>query len=226
MPFDFTGRTIAVSGAASGIGFATASYLYANGASLSLTDVRKEALEAALSLLLNPSDKEQSKDLVTKSADRSTLPKPGADTHESTLVYDDGRILAMTVNVANSSQVNNWIESTVKKFGKLDGAANMAGVSSRAAGIHPITEVSDEDWQFGIDINLTGTFYSMRAQLRAMEACGVKSGSIVNASSIYGIEGKACSTDYAAAKHGVIGLTRSVAKEFGGKGFRVNCVAP
>src|SRR5205823_11343081 len=86
---------------------------------------------------------------------------------------------------------------------------------------------SDEDWLSNIDINLNGTFYSMRAELRIMEkSTGKVNGSIVNASSIYGIQGKACSSDYAAAKHGVVGLTRSVAKEFGGKGIRVNCVAP
>lgn len=222
MPFDFAGKVIAITGAASGIGFATAQHLYSCGANLSLTDVRKEALEAAIDILLG----EPSEDLKAKSADRKTLPNPGGQEMQSALVYSDARILAATTNVASSSQVNDWIEQTVQKFGKLDGAANMAGVSSRAAGIHPITEVSDEDWQFMIDINLTGVFYCMRAELRAMEKCGTAKGSIVNASSIYGIEGKACSTDYSAAKHGVVGLTRSVAKEFGGKGIRVNCVAP
>ncbi|PSN74352.1 NAD(P)-binding protein [Corynespora cassiicola Philippines] len=231
MPFDFSGKVIAISGAASGIGFATAKYLYAAGASLSLTDVRKEALEAAVTRLAKAPSPASDKELEIQSADRSTLPggenaKPGG----GVLVYEDERIIAMTANVAISKQVDAWIHKTVEKFGWLDGAANMAGVASRAAGIHDITTVSDEDWLSNIDINLNGTFYSMRAQLRAMQSCGVgkqgKCGSIVNASSIYGIEGKACSADYSAAKHGVVGLTRSVAKEFGGKGIRVNCVAP
>ncbi|KAF2657159.1 NAD(P)-binding protein [Lophiostoma macrostomum CBS 122681] len=192
MPFDFKDKVIAISGAASGIGFATAEYLYQAGAILSLSDARSDALVAAVERILHQED----------------------------------RILAMKVNVASSAQVNSWISQTVESFQRLDGAANMAGVSSRAVGIHPITEVSDEDWQFNIDINLSGVFYCMRAQLQAMQKCGTERGSIVNASSIYGIAGKACSTDYSAAKHGVVGLTRSVAKEFGGKGIRVNCVAP
>lgn len=226
MPFDFTGKVIAISGAASGIGFATAQYLYSTGASLSLTDIRKEALQASIGRLLNSPSPAEDAELKIQSADRSTLPKPGSKDADSATVFENERIIAITANVSSSVQVDSWIQSTLTKFGRLHGAANMAGVSSRAAGIHPITEVSDEDWQFMIDINLTGVFYCMRAQLRAMEESKVEKGAIVNASSIYGIEGKACSTDYAAAKHGVVGLTRSVAKEFGGKGIRANCVAP
>ncbi|KAF2245902.1 NAD(P)-binding protein [Trematosphaeria pertusa] len=233
MPFDFTGKIIAVSGAASGIGFATAQYLYSAGASLSLTDVREDALKAATERLVTAPSPTTDKQLQAKSADRSTLPGAvNAKPDSSTIVHDAPRLLAMTANVANSAHVDAWIARTVEKFAKLDGAANMAGVSSRAAGVHPITEVSDEDWAFNIDINLTGTFYCMRAQLRAVQTSSAGSGngktnaSIVNASSIYGIQGKACSADYSAAKHGVVGLTRSVAKEFGGKGIRVNCVAP
>jgi NAD(P)-dependent dehydrogenase (short-subunit alcohol dehydrogenase family) len=233
MPFDFTGKVIAISGAASGIGFATAEYLYRAGASLSLSDARSDALVAAIERLKTPVDNQQSEKyakLKDVSADRSTLPTPQARPKmtetESDVLCTEERILAMRVNVASSTQVNSWIARTVDSFKRLDGAANMAGVSSRAAGVHPITEVSDEDWQFNIDINLSGTFYCMRAQLQAMEKCRMKKGSIVNASSIYGISGKAYSTDYSAAKHGIVGLTRSVAKEFGGKGINVNCVAP
>ncbi|KAF2111993.1 hypothetical protein BDV96DRAFT_580962 [Lophiotrema nucula] len=223
MPFDFSGKVLAVTGAASGIGFATAQQLYSSGASLSLTDVRKEALEAAIARLVDDRDDTSTE---AQQADRNSLPKPGNAAKDSTIVFESDRILAMTANVASSQAVDSWIAKTIEKFGQLDGAANMAGVTSRAMGIHPITEVSDEDWDFGISINLTGTFYCMRAELRAMEKVGCQKGSIVNASSIYGISGKACSTDYSAAKHGVIGLTRSTAKEFGGKGIRVNCVAP
>lgn len=228
MPFDFTGKVVAVSGAASGIGFATAQYLYTAGASLSITDVRKEALEAAIQRLVSAPSPSADKELEVKSGDRSTLlGNANAKPDVSEIVHEDDRLLAMTTNIAKSVQVDAWIGKTMEKFGRLYGAANMAGVSSKAAGVHPITEVSDEDWLFNIDINLNGTFYSMRAQLRAMEKSIDKTkGSIVNASSIYGISGKGCSSDYAAAKHGVVGLTRSVAKEFGGKGIRVNCVAP
>lgn len=228
MPFDFSRQVITISGAASGIGFATAQYLYSAGALLSLVDVRKEALEAAIQRLIASLSATADKELEVKSADRSTLPgNTNARAVSSEVIYEDPRVIAITANVANSAQVDAWIDHTIQKFGQLNGAANMAGVSSKAAGIRPITEVSDADWLFNIDINLNGTFYCMRAQLRAMvTSAGVAKGSIVNASSIYGIQGKACSSDYSAAKHGVVGLTRSVAKEFGGKGIRVNCVAP
>lgn len=109
--------------------------------------------------------------------------------------------------------------------------ANMAGVTSRAAGKLNMSELTDQEWDFMISVNLTGVFYAMRAQIKAMEQLAKGSsetfkGSIVNASSIYGIEGKAKSSDYSTAKHGVVGLSRSVAKEVGGNGIRVNCIAP
>ncbi|ORY15016.1 hypothetical protein BCR34DRAFT_478639, partial [Clohesyomyces aquaticus] len=110
----------------------------------------------------------------------------------------------------------------------LDGAANMAGVTSRGARIKDLSEFTDEEWGFIMGVNLTGAFYAMRAQIKEMEAGGVVhvGTSIVNAGSIYGIEGKAKSSDYSATKHGVVGLSRIAAKEVGGKHIRVNCVAP
>lgn len=228
MPFDFTGKVIAITGAASGIGFATAQLLYTSGATLSLSDARSDALLASVKRLTT-SDQDDAQ-LKATAEDRSTLPIPtsisNASSSNSDVLYQDDKILAIAVNVASSSQVDSWISQTVSKFGRLDGAANMAGVASRAAGINAITEISDEDWAFMMDVNLNGVFYCMRAQLRAMQNCGVESGSIVNASSIYGVEGKAFSSDYSTSKHGVVGLTRSAAKEFGGKGIRVNAVAP
>lgn len=69
------------------------------------------------------------------------------------------------VDVRNSQSVDAWITSTVAKFGRLDGAVNMAGVITPAT---PITEVRDEDWNFSFDVNARGVFYCVRAQLRAM----------------------------------------------------------
>ncbi|KAF2423489.1 NAD(P)-binding protein [Tothia fuscella] len=190
MPADFTNHVIAVSGAASGIGFATAQYLYSLGATLSLTDIRQDALDAAIPLL--------------------TAKKYGE------------RVLAVATDVRKSKQVDNWIEQTVKVFGRLDGAANLAGVVGRGIGTEPLTKLSDEAWSFVVDINLTGVFYAVRAQLRVM----TKGASIVNAASTAGIEGGKFNADYTASKHGVVGLTRSAAKEAGDHGIRVNAVAP
>lgn len=73
------------------------------------------------------------------------------------------------VDVRHSGQVESWIQSTVQKLGKLDGAVNMAGVISPAT---PITETTDETWNFNFAVNSTGLFYCLRAQLKAMGAGG------------------------------------------------------
>lgn len=129
------------------------------------------------------------------------------------------------IDVRKSKEVDSWIDKTVSKFGALDGAANLAGVVGKHIGIHSITDLSDEEWSFVMDINITGVFYALRAQLRAMQALG-NGGSIVNAASTAGIEGNAKNANYSAAKHGVIGLSRSAAKEVGEFGIRVNAIAP
>jgi len=87
---------------------------------------------------------------------------------------------------------------------------------------HGIADLSNEEWDFLIRVNLTGVFYCMRAELRAMTGPG----SIVNAASVAGLEGYANNANYTASKHGVVGLTRSGAKEVGQKNIRVNAVAP
>jgi NAD(P)-dependent dehydrogenase (short-subunit alcohol dehydrogenase family) len=87
---------------------------------------------------------------------------------------------------------------------------------------HGIADLSNEEWDFLIRVNLTGVFYCMRAELRVMTGPG----SVVNAASVAGLEGYANNANYTASKHGVVGLTRSGAKEVGQKNIRVNAVAP
>lgn len=73
--------------------------------------------------------------------------------------------IATTVDVRKSAEVNSWIAKTVEKFGKLDGAANWAGVIR----VNPTVDMTDEDWNFVMDVNSTGVFNCIRAQLRVMK---------------------------------------------------------
>lgn len=131
-------------------------------------------------------------------------------------------ILTTQVDVRNAAQVRDWMKQTVDKFGRLDGAANVAGTQGRRIGSYAgIKEQEEDDWDFIIATNLTGTMHCMREELKLLS----EGGSIVNASSIAGVSGWA-SAAYAASKHGIIGLTRVAAKEEGKRGIRVNAVAP
>jgi NAD(P)-dependent dehydrogenase (short-subunit alcohol dehydrogenase family) len=189
-----TEKVIVVTGAASGMGLATSIGLFVRGANLSISDISEEGLDKAVSAI---------KAAVTS--------QPTSNT-----------IITTMVDIRDSDQVDRWIAKTVKHFGRLDGAANVAGVIGKNYGVHTITELSNEEWDFIHGTNLTGLFYCMRAELRAME----NGGSLVNCSSVTGLEGHAKNAAYSASKHGVIGLTRSAANEVGDRGIRVNVIAP
>lgn len=132
-------------------------------------------------------------------------------------------VLATVVDVRNETAVNSWISATVQKFGRLDGAANLAGVLPKTFNTGTVEDQQTEDWNFVLAINLTGMMYCMRAQLQNMN----EKGSIVNASSVAGLIGFANCASYGASKYGVIGLTKCAAKEVGpSRGIRVNCIAP
>ncbi len=97
---------------------------------------------------------------------------------------------------------------------------NNAGISQ----IKLFTELTDEDWEKMIGVNLSGVFYTSRAAAKHM--IRRKEGCIVNISSVWGVYGASCEVHYSAAKAGVIGLTKALAKELGPSGIRVNCIAP
>ncbi|OTA07802.1 short chain dehydrogenase/reductase [Trichoderma parareesei] len=126
------------------------------------------------------------------------------------------------VDVSKRKEVDAWIESIIKEYGRLDGAANVAGVIGKFHGVSPVSELDDDEWDRIIGVNLTGTMYCMRAELRNI----VDRGSIVNVSSIHGLKGFARHGAYDASKHGIVGLTRAAALENGEREIRVNSVAP
>ncbi|KAL8832583.1 MAG: hypothetical protein Q9170_004827 [Blastenia crenularia] len=198
-------RLVVVTGAASGIGLSIADLLFSHGALLSLADVNENALAACCAQ-------------VTK--------KHGQDRDSSAT-----RILTTVVDVRTATSVNAWISKTVAHFQKpIAGAANMAGVIGKnvAREEGAIRNLLDEEFEFVMDVNCKGIFNCLRAQLPAMQTGlgGRGGGSIVNASSMAGTVGVPLNAPYVASKHAVAGLTRTAAKEEGGRGIRVNAIAP
>ncbi|KAF9884780.1 hypothetical protein FE257_001270 [Aspergillus nanangensis] len=126
------------------------------------------------------------------------------------------------VDVANRQEVESWIAEIKDKYGRLDGAANVAGVIGKDHGIKSVADLDDDEWHRILGVNLTGLMYCLRAELNNIS----EGGSIVNMASIHATTGVANHGAYAASKHGVLGLTRAAAKENGHREVRVNAVAP
>ena len=149
----------------------------------------------------------------------ATLEKAVSEIKAATLGVE---VIGTVVDVSKHDSVDSWIAETVKHFGRLDGAANVAGVEGKNGVFADFVDMKNEEWDFIISINLTGVMYCLRAELRVME----KGAAIVNVASIAGLMGRPGIGAYSASKHGVVGMTRGAAKEVGKRGIRVNGIAP
>jgi len=136
-------------------------------------------------------------------------------------VTPNAEVLLVTANVADEEQVQKYVNQTVETFGRIDGFFNNAGIEGK----QNLTEdYGIEEFDKVIGVNLKGVFYGLKYVLKVMKEQG--SGSIVNTASVGGIRGVGNQSGYAASKHGVVGLTRNSAIEYGIYGIRINAVAP
>lgn len=134
---------------------------------------------------------------------------------------DGGTARFILADSSKPEDSEKTVQECIKHFGRLDVAVNNAGISGGQA---PVGEYEIDAWNKVIAINLSGVFYGMRYQIPEMLKTG--NASIINVASILGSVGFANTAAYVAAKHGVVGLTKSAALEYSAKGVRVNSVGP
>jgi 3-oxoacyl-[acyl-carrier protein] reductase len=128
--------------------------------------------------------------------------------------------IAVKADISEEKDVKNMVELVLKQFDSVDILINNAGITKDGL----LVRMKSEDWDSVINTNLRGTYLVTKAVSKSM--IRQKSGIIVNIASVVGLTGNAGQSNYSASKAGIIGFTKTVAKELGGRGIRVNAVAP
>ncbi len=136
------------------------------------------------------------------------------------IVGEKGKVIFYTVDIAEGKQIEEAIGKVLADFGTIDILVNNAGITRD----NLLLKLSPEDWDVVLNTNLRSVYYICRALVRSM--IKARQGKIINISSVVGLIGNAGQTNYAASKAGMIGFTKSLAKEVGSRNICVNCIAP
>lgn len=187
MAIEFEGKVALVTGAASGIGQATALAYARGGARVIVSDIEEAGGQETVNMIQDAG----------------------------------GEAVFVRADVSQPAECETLVQQTMERYGRLDYACNNAGIGGDQV---PTADYPIESWQRVININLSGVFYCMKYEIPAMLNRG--GGAIVNMASILGRVAFANAVAYDAAKHGVLGLTKTAALEYSSQGLRVNAVGP